>query len=197
MSQDRMCDVPGSHPQCRHPVHQPALGVAENGPLDIPEAVADPGIDQHRLASPHNQRTGEVQTNAIALVGRMIFLPQLPGHHPKHASAIVVPQAVGKEGNFEGTNLNLRRNLHTFTPANRHWFPAPACAVPLSPILSCRYSPASHTPRSIVAAPPTAAIPNTAAKRPPPTPSPAPASPSACATNSRAAPSDARSIAHL
>src|SRR5580658_5490447 len=111
MRDDQMRDVAGFHPERAQMIRQPAVAMIENPALDIAQPVADSSIDQHGVGTFHDKRTREVQADAIALVGRMVALPQLARDDAEHASAVVAPQAVGQECDLEGADVYLRRCL--------------------------------------------------------------------------------------
>src|SRR5579872_4622596 len=93
-------------------IGQPSFTMRENLSLDIGEAIADSAIDQNRVASAHDERAGEVQPDAILLIGRMLALPQLARHHPKHTSTVVPPQPVGEKRDGKRTDRDFVRRLH-------------------------------------------------------------------------------------
>src|ERR1700722_12986773 len=92
MRHDQMRDVAGFHPKRTQMLRQPSVAVIEDLTLDCAEAIADSRIDQDRVAALQYKRTGQVQADTVALVGRMIGLPQFARHHAEHASAVIAPQ---------------------------------------------------------------------------------------------------------
>ena len=92
------------HPERLEAVGQPSLAVIENLALDRAQPVADSGVDQNRGAAAHYQRAGEIEPDAVAVVGRMVALPQLARHNAEHASAVVAPQPVAEHRDLEFTD---------------------------------------------------------------------------------------------
>jgi hypothetical protein len=75
MRQDDVGDVAGRHPERFQAVDQPPGAVVEDPALDRAQPVADSGVDYDRVAAAHDQRTGQVEANAVLIVGRMFPLP--------------------------------------------------------------------------------------------------------------------------
>jgi len=91
MRQDHVRDVAGLHPERAKMIDEPSFAVVENLSLGGRKPIADPGINQDRLAAFYDQGASEIEPDAILLVGRMLALPEFAGHHAEHASAVVPP----------------------------------------------------------------------------------------------------------
>ena len=109
MRHDQVRDVAGFHPERAQMIRQPAVAVIEDLALDVAQPIADSGIDQDRVAALHYKRAGQVEADTIAIVGRMVALPQLARDNAEHASAVVAPQAVGEKCDGESADFDLRR----------------------------------------------------------------------------------------
>src|ERR1700694_2355674 len=101
MRNDERGDVAGFHPERADMIGEPSVAVIENLALDIAQSVADSGIDENCVAAFHDERAGEVQADAVALVGGMVVFPEFARDHAEHASAVVAPETVGEEGDGE------------------------------------------------------------------------------------------------
>src|SRR3984957_13952830 len=115
MRHDQMRDVAGLHPKCAEMLRQPSVAMIEDLALDCAEAITDSGIDQDRVAALHYKRTGQVEADAIALVGRMIGLPEFARDDAEHASAVIAPQPVGDKRDLERADFDLRWYLSHLT----------------------------------------------------------------------------------
>src|SRR5438309_11467321 len=92
-------------------IGQPSFAVIEDLALDGTEAIADAAIYQDGVAALQDERTGQVETDPVAIVRRMVALPKLARHHAKHASAVIPPEPIGEKRDDERTDLNFGRRL--------------------------------------------------------------------------------------
>src|SRR5215472_7444492 len=111
MRYDHPGDVTEFQPECAQVVGEPSVAMAENFAFHRVQAIADPRIDDDRFAAPQDQRTSQVEPDAIQVVGRMLTLPELTRHYAEHASAVVAPEPIGEKGNLERTDLERWRGL--------------------------------------------------------------------------------------
>src|SRR6202035_1871764 len=81
-------DVAGLHSERLEPAPQPTPPMVENLALDHAQPVADSRIDYDRVAAAQDQRTGQVKSNAVLIVGRMFPLPQFARNYAEHAAAV-------------------------------------------------------------------------------------------------------------
>ena len=86
-------------------LREPAVAMIEDLALDVAQPIADSGIDQDRVAALHDKRTRQVEADTVALVGRMVALPEFARHDAEHASAVIAPQTVGEERDGERADL--------------------------------------------------------------------------------------------
>src|SRR5260370_9420222 len=96
MRHDQMRDVAGFHPKRAQMLRQPSVAMIENLTFDCAEAIADSRIDQDRVIALHYKWTRQVEADAIALVGRMIGLPEFAVHDAEQASARLRPHPAGE-----------------------------------------------------------------------------------------------------
>src|SRR5580704_13749322 len=109
MRHDQMRDVARLHPQRLQMLREPSVAMIENLALDVAQPVADSRIDQDSVAALHYKRTRQIEADTIALVGRMVALPQFARHDAEHASAVIAPQPVGQERDGERADFDLWR----------------------------------------------------------------------------------------
>src|ERR1700683_1481765 len=120
MRHDQMRDVAGFHPECAQMIWEPAVAMIENLPFHGAEAIADSSIDQDRVAALHYKRARQVKADTVAIVGRMIVLPQFARYHAEHASAVIAPQPGGPECHCERADIDLRWYLSHLASSTSH-----------------------------------------------------------------------------
>jgi hypothetical protein len=120
MRHDQMRDVARLHPQRLQVLREPSVAMIENLALDVAQPVADSRIDQDSVVALHYKRASQVEADTVALIRRMIALPQFARHDAEHASAVIAPQPVGEERDGEGSDSDLWRcaahcRMHPYT----------------------------------------------------------------------------------
>src|ERR1700722_963295 len=90
-------------------LREPSVAMIEDLTLDVAQPIADSGVDQDSVAALHYKRAGQVEADTVALVGRMVALPEFARHDAEHASAVIAPQPVGEERDGESADFDLWR----------------------------------------------------------------------------------------